>query len=121
MEASDGARRTARLRLGSSVSRDDDSGREREPPAGLDSDQSAGRRLAPASCPHGRVVTPARLAKAAHRLTKRRDPAKPVATAENDGPSARDAPASRYHEVYARAQRDPEGFWGEAAQAIDWI
>ena len=32
-----------------------------------------------------------------------------------------DAPASRYHEVYARAQRDPEGFWGEAAQAIDWI
>ena len=31
-----------------------------------------------------------------------------------------DARASRYHEVYARAQRDPEGFWGEAAQAIDW-
>jgi propionyl-CoA synthetase len=28
---------------------------------------------------------------------------------------------SRYHEVYARAQRDPEGFWAEAAQAIDWI
>jgi propionyl-CoA synthetase len=32
-----------------------------------------------------------------------------------------DAQASRYHEVYARSQRDPEGFWGEAAQAIDWI
>jgi len=32
-----------------------------------------------------------------------------------------DARASRYHEVYARWQRDPEGFWGEAAQAIDWI
>ena len=32
-----------------------------------------------------------------------------------------DAPiASRYHEVYARAQRDPEAFWAEAAQAIDW-
>src|SRR5215475_4855759 len=31
-----------------------------------------------------------------------------------------DARASRYPEVYARAQRDPEGFWGEAAQAIDW-
>src|SRR6185295_11535708 len=31
-----------------------------------------------------------------------------------------DAPTSRYHEVYARAMRDPEGFWGEAAQAIDW-
>jgi propionyl-CoA synthetase len=31
-----------------------------------------------------------------------------------------DARTSRYHEVYARAQRDPQGFWGEAAQAIDW-
>src|ERR1700724_3599420 len=27
---------------------------------------------------------------------------------------------SRYPDVYARAQRDPEGFWGEAARAIDW-
>ena len=27
---------------------------------------------------------------------------------------------SRYPEIYARWQRDPEGFWGEAAQAIDW-
>jgi propionyl-CoA synthetase len=32
-----------------------------------------------------------------------------------------DARASRYHEVYARCQRDPQGFWGEAAQAIDWM
>ena len=31
-----------------------------------------------------------------------------------------DARASRYHEIYARSMRDPEGFWGEAAQAIDW-
>jgi propionyl-CoA synthetase len=31
-----------------------------------------------------------------------------------------DARLSRYHEIYARAMRDPEGFWGEAAQAIDW-
>ena len=31
-----------------------------------------------------------------------------------------DARLSRYHEVYARSMRDPEGFWGEAAQAIDW-
>ena len=38
-----------------------------------------------------------------------------------DGSSAMDARASRYHEVYARWQRDPQGFWGEAAQAIDWI
>ena len=32
-----------------------------------------------------------------------------------------DARTSRYHEVYARWQRDPQAFWGEAAQAIDWI
>ncbi len=31
-----------------------------------------------------------------------------------------DARTSRYHDVYARWQRDPEGFWGEAAKAIDW-
>src|SRR5262245_43394981 len=31
-----------------------------------------------------------------------------------------DAGVSRYHEAYGRAQRDPEGFWSEAAQAIDW-
>ena len=28
---------------------------------------------------------------------------------------------SRYHDVYAFAQRDPEGFWAEAAKEIDWI
>ena len=32
-----------------------------------------------------------------------------------------DAKTSRYPEVYARWQRDPQGFWGEAADAIDWI
>ena len=32
-----------------------------------------------------------------------------------------EARSSRYHDVYARWQRDPEGFWGEAALAIDWI
>ena len=32
-----------------------------------------------------------------------------------------DARSSRYHEVYARWQRDPSGFWGEAAEAIDWV
>src|SRR3989442_11994569 len=31
-----------------------------------------------------------------------------------------DARTSRYHEVYGRAQSDPEGFWAEAARAIDW-
>ncbi|HVW56031.1 MAG TPA: propionyl-CoA synthetase [Rhizobiaceae bacterium] len=29
--------------------------------------------------------------------------------------------ASRYHEVYRRWQQDPEGFWREAASAIDWF
>ncbi|MCO5132047.1 MAG: propionyl-CoA synthetase [Xanthobacteraceae bacterium] len=28
---------------------------------------------------------------------------------------------SRYFEAYARSMRDPEGFWGNAARAIDWI
>jgi propionyl-CoA synthetase len=32
-----------------------------------------------------------------------------------------DAKTSRYHDVYARWLRDPEGFWGEAAAEIDWI
>jgi propionyl-CoA synthetase len=37
------------------------------------------------------------------------------------GEGAMDARTSRYHEVYARWQRDPQGFWAEAAQEIDWI
>src|ERR671916_624714 len=28
---------------------------------------------------------------------------------------------SRYHDVYARWQVDPAGFWAEAAREIDWI
>ena len=32
-----------------------------------------------------------------------------------------DARSSRYHEVYARWQRDPLGFWAEAAQDIAWF
>jgi len=32
-----------------------------------------------------------------------------------------DARSSRYPEVYARWQRDPSHFWGEAAAEIDWI
>ncbi|MGH7247375.1 MAG: AMP-binding protein, partial [Pseudomonadota bacterium] len=32
-----------------------------------------------------------------------------------------DARSSPYHEVYAHWQRDPQGFWGEAAEAIDWF
>src|SRR5713226_9153538 len=48
-------------------------------------------------------------------------PGEPRRMARPDGSSAMDARTSRYHEVYARWQRDPQGFWGEAAQAIDWI
>ncbi|MBX3579723.1 MAG: propionyl-CoA synthetase [Rhizobiaceae bacterium] len=29
--------------------------------------------------------------------------------------------ASRYHDVYAGWQRDPEGFWADAARDIDWF
>src|SRR5260370_13956509 len=32
-----------------------------------------------------------------------------------------EARTSRYREVYARWRRDPEGFWAEAAQDIDWV
>jgi len=32
-----------------------------------------------------------------------------------------EARTSRYHEVYARWRRDPQGFWAEAASAIDWF
>jgi propionyl-CoA synthetase len=31
-----------------------------------------------------------------------------------------DARESRYHEVYERWRHDPQGFWAEAAQDIDW-
>src|SRR5215468_119708 len=32
-----------------------------------------------------------------------------------------DARTSRYHESYKRSLDDPQGFWGEAAKAIDWF
>jgi propionyl-CoA synthetase len=38
-----------------------------------------------------------------------------------DAKSPRAATASRYREVYAQWQRDPEGFWAEAAKEIDWF
>ena len=31
-----------------------------------------------------------------------------------------DARTSRYPDVYAQWQRDPEAFWADAAAAIDW-
>src|SRR5205085_735748 len=46
-----------------------------------------------------------------------------LASAERPGDIAMNIQAaqSRYHEVYVRAQRDPDGFWAEAAKEIDWI
>jgi propionyl-CoA synthetase len=35
--------------------------------------------------------------------------------------ATKDIGASQYHEVYARWQRDPLEFWGEAATDIDWF
>src|SRR6201987_914476 len=35
--------------------------------------------------------------------------------------AAMDVRTSRYHDIYARWQRDPFGFWGEAAGDIDWF
>src|SRR6185295_5945616 len=38
------------------------------------------------------------------------------------GEDAMDAKVkSRYPEIYARSLRDPEGFWGEQVEALDWI
>jgi propionyl-CoA synthetase len=34
---------------------------------------------------------------------------------------AADERTSRYYETYAHWRRDPEGFWGDAARAIDWF
>jgi len=36
------------------------------------------------------------------------------------GEALMDAGTSRYHEVYRKSLADPEAFWAEAAQAIDW-
>jgi propionyl-CoA synthetase len=38
-----------------------------------------------------------------------------------DAETPRGATTSRYHDVYAQWQRDPEGFWAEAAKEIDWF
>src|SRR5476649_1276541 len=54
----------------------------------------------------------AELAKARSRITISLDP---------DREPHVEASTSRYHEVYAGWQRDPEGFWAQAAQDIDWF
>jgi propionyl-CoA synthetase len=47
--------------------------------------------------------------------------AKPVYRPTIAAEERMDARTSRYHEVYSRWQRDPQGFWAEAAAEIDWI
>src|SRR5262245_59810320 len=42
-------------------------------------------------------------------------------SANTEGGAPMDARTSRYHDIYGRWQRDPEGFWAEAAAEIDWI
>jgi propionyl-CoA synthetase len=44
-----------------------------------------------------------------------------VSTSAASAKPMSERPASRYHEVYERAKTDPHGFWGEAAQEIDWF
>ncbi|MBN8966050.1 MAG: AMP-binding protein, partial [Rhizobiales bacterium] len=41
--------------------------------------------------------------------------------AHSAGSDTSHSAASRYAETYAHWQRDPQGFWREAAEAIDWI
>jgi len=49
-----------------------------------------------------------------------RERAEPAREVQVSIASAAHAGASRYHDVYAHAMRDPAGFWAEAADAIDW-
>src|SRR4249920_1305477 len=51
----------------------------------------------------------------------KRCPARPQWLHKPHEETTMDARTSRYHEVYARSMSDPQGFWGEVAQAIDWI
>src|SRR6184192_3597283 len=77
------------------------------------------RRLA---LPHGIRARPTRLANSPGALTMAltRDRTRDQKRFEIRE-QVMDARASRYQEVYARSQRDPQAFWGEVAQDIDWI
>src|SRR5437762_7347509 len=77
------------------------------------------RRLA---LPHGIRARPTRLANSPGALTMAltRDRTRDQKRFEIRE-QVMDARASRYQEVYARSQRDPQAFWSEAAADIDWI
>src|SRR6184192_2368197 len=77
------------------------------------------RRLA---LPHGIRARPTRLANSPGALTMAltRDRTRDQKRFEIRE-QVMDARASRYEEVYARSQRDPQAFWSEAAADIDWI
>src|SRR5664279_1356073 len=74
--------------------------------AGIARDQSPAGRAAPALFAHDLFAL-------AGRST--------IAAKDAQGGKRMDASTSRYHDVYARWQRDPEGFWREAAADIDWF
>ena len=86
-----------------------------------DRDQSAGACRAPAFCRMAELWSPRGLQTLPRGLTMAPCTGAAQTSAGTKGEVAMDARTSRYHEVYARWQRDPEGFWGEAAQEIDWI
>src|SRR6266581_5888826 len=77
------------------------------------------RRLA---LPHGIRARPTRLANSPGALTMAltRDRTRDQKRFEIRE-QVMDARASRYQEVYARSQRDPQAFWSEAAADIDWV
>src|SRR5213080_4307526 len=77
------------------------------------------RRLA---LPHGIRARPTRLANSPGALTMAltRDRTRDQKRFEIRE-QVMDARASRYQELYARWQRDPQAFWSEAAADIDWI
>ena len=46
---------------------------------------------------------------------------KPVAPPEDFSKRARVRSLEEYREIYARAQENPEKFWGEQAKLLDWF
>src|SRR6266849_2613931 len=87
----------------------------------VDSDQSAATRAVPGLCS---------MAGLPRRLSSQSRAAASQCGAKADRPRGRhrtiregamDARSSRYHEVYAQWQRDPEGFWAAAARDVDWM
>ena len=78
--------------------------------------KTAARKAAPKRAA-AKLRKPAK-AKPRRLATKAKAPAPRPATA---APKQLPAKSSTYDAVYARSLSDPEGFWAEAAEGIDWI